>query len=162
MQAALAATAAPKGPQRRPGWAGWLLVAPMILWLAAFVVVPTSILLVYSFGERGSDEPVDLVFTWQNYARVFAGTEVWPLARCVLQSAGIAVAVIALAWFKLSDDAEERRATARTIGFTIFGVVLLWNVWAHLETVFTGTYVRIFVRSLYYAGATTAMCVVVG
>jgi spermidine/putrescine transport system permease protein len=161
MQGALTKAAAPtKGSQRRPGWAGWLLIAPMILWLAAFVIVPTCILAVYSLGERGTDGPVELALSWENYARVFAGTEIWPLIRCVLQSAGIAAAVVAVAWFRLARD--ERLANARTIAITVFSVVLLWNVWANLEHVFTGTYVRIFVRSLYYAGATTAMCVAVG
>jgi len=157
------ATAEPGGPQRRPGWAGWLLIAPMILWLSAFVIVPTGILLVYSFGERGADAPVQVAFTWKNYARVFAGTELWPLIRCVLQAAGIAAVAVGINWFRTANrDPEERRASARSVGLSVFLAALLWNVWVNLETVFTGTYVRIFIRSIYYAAATTAMCVTVG
>lgn len=164
MQAALTvATAAAGGHQRRPGWAGWLLIAPMILWLVAFVIVPTCILLVYSFGERGADAPVELAFTGKNYARVFSGTEFWPLIRCALEAAGIAALAVIINWFRTpSRERDERIDSARRIGFTVLLAALLWNVWANLETVFTGTYVRIFVRSIYYAGATTVMCVIVG
>ena len=34
---------------RRPGKGGWLLMAPLLTWLIAFVVAPTVIMLVYSF-----------------------------------------------------------------------------------------------------------------
>jgi len=142
---------------------GWLLMAPMLLWLASFVIVPTAILLVYSFGERGDDTPVALTFTWKNYARVFSGTELWPLVRCLLQSAGIAAVAMLVDWFRgPARDREDRVASARSIGFTVFLCILLWNVWTNLETVFTGTYVRIFIRSLYYAGFTTLLCVAIG
>jgi spermidine/putrescine transport system permease protein len=164
MQAGLT-TAAPQplGPLKRPGLAGWLLMAPMLLWLGAFVIVPTAILLVYSFGERGEDAPVALAFTWKNYARVFSGTELWPLVRCLLQSVAVAAVAIAIDWFRgPSRDREARVASLRRVGFTVFLCFLLWNVWTNLEPVFTGTYVRIFVRSLYYAGATTLMCVAIG
>jgi spermidine/putrescine transport system permease protein len=163
MQAALAATAPQEGSRRRPGWAGWLLIAPMILWLVAFVIVPTGILLAYSFGQRGEDAPVALAFSWKNYARVFSGTEVWPLIRCLLEAGGIAALAVVINWFRTpSRERDERIESARRLGITVLLAALLWNVWANLEDVFTGTYVRIFVRSIYYAGATTVMCVVVG
>lgn len=164
MQAALSTSAAePGGPQRRPGWAGWLLIAPMILWLAAFVIVPTGILLVYSLGERGSDTPVKLAFSWKNYARVFAGTELWPLFRTLLEATGVAALAVVINWFRTPNrERDQRLESARRIGITVLLAALLWNVWVNLEDVFTGTYVRIFVRSLYYAGATTIMCVVIG
>jgi spermidine/putrescine transport system permease protein len=64
--AALAATA-----HRTPGWRAWLLLAPMIVWLFVFVVVPTAILVVYSFCERDELGRVVFSFTWDNYQRVF-------------------------------------------------------------------------------------------
>jgi spermidine/putrescine transport system permease protein len=57
--------------RRRPGLAGWLLLAPMLLWLLAFIVVPTGILLVYSFCQRDDVGRVVFEFTWDNYIRVF-------------------------------------------------------------------------------------------
>jgi spermidine/putrescine transport system permease protein len=57
--------------RRRPGWKAWALLAPMILWLLAFVVVPTAILLVYSFCERDEVGGVIFRFNWDNYRRVF-------------------------------------------------------------------------------------------
>ncbi|MBS0633360.1 MAG: ABC transporter permease [Verrucomicrobia bacterium] len=42
----------------------------MVLWLVAFVVVPTAILLVYSFCERDELGRVVFSFTWENYQRV--------------------------------------------------------------------------------------------
>ena len=59
------------GPSRRPGWVGWLLIAPMLLWLAFFVVAPTAILFVYSFCARDALGQVVYDFNLGNYARVF-------------------------------------------------------------------------------------------
>lgn len=67
--ASSAATASP-GDHRRARWRAWLLLTPMVLWLVAFVVVPTAILLVYSFCERDELGRVVFSFTWENYQRV--------------------------------------------------------------------------------------------
>ncbi|WP_437506853.1 ABC transporter permease [Sorangium sp. So ce1099] len=63
-----------QGAQRRPGVRGWLLLAPLLLWLVAFVVAPTAIMLVYSFCER--DELGQVVFrlSLSSYARVLDPT----------------------------------------------------------------------------------------
>jgi len=42
--------------QRRPGLLGWLLMTPMLLWLVRFVILPTAILLVFSFASAMSSE----------------------------------------------------------------------------------------------------------
>ena len=59
------------GNQRRPGVVGWLLMAPMALWLIAFVVAPTAILLVYSFCQRDELGQIVYTFSWENYRRIF-------------------------------------------------------------------------------------------
>ena len=63
------------GPQRPPGWRGWLMLAPMVLWLIAFVVVPTAILAVYSFCQPGEGEMVRYSFTTEHYQRIFDPSE---------------------------------------------------------------------------------------
>jgi len=59
------------GGSRRPGWFGWLMMAPMLAWLVAFVVVPTGILLVYSFCQRDELGEIVYSFSWENYRRIF-------------------------------------------------------------------------------------------
>jgi spermidine/putrescine transport system permease protein len=135
----------------------------MLLWMAVFVVVPTSILLVYSFCERGAGTPVAYHFTWENYARVFRGTELWPLILSALKAASVAlVAAVIRELFSRSASWREALERFRSIGIPAFIVALLWIVWNSLEEVFTGTYVRIFVRSIYYAGGTTVLCIIIG
>jgi len=87
----------PATDRRHPRWRAWLLLAPMLVWLVAFVVVPTAILFVYSFCERDEMGRVIFSFTLENYQRVFD-----PI------------------------------------------------------------YLRVFIRSIAYAGVVTAICVVVG
>lgn len=80
-------------------------MTPMLLWLGAFVVLPTAILLVYSFCQHDELGRVVYSFTWENYRRIFVD----------------------------SDTGE-------------FGT----------------TYLKVFGRSVYYAGLTTVICLVVG
>jgi ABC-type spermidine/putrescine transport system, permease component I len=56
---------------RRPRVWGWVLLAPMLAWLALFVVAPALILLAYSFASRGALGAVQFGFSWDNYARIF-------------------------------------------------------------------------------------------
>ncbi len=75
MAAALATPPTSNGAQRPPGWRGWLMLAPMVLWLLAFVVVPTGILAVYSFCKTGEGEMVQYTFTTEHYQRIFDPAE---------------------------------------------------------------------------------------
>jgi spermidine/putrescine transport system permease protein len=59
------------GPRREASAAGWLLLSPLLVWAAAFVVAPAVIMLVYSFAHRGTLGGVVLGFTLENYAGVF-------------------------------------------------------------------------------------------
>jgi spermidine/putrescine transport system permease protein len=70
MQAQAAPAPAAAASQRQPGRAGWLLLAPLILWSFAFVVAPAALMLVYSFANRGTLGGVVLGFTLENYAGV--------------------------------------------------------------------------------------------
>ncbi len=60
--------------QRKPGWGAWLLLAPLGLWLILFVVVPTALLVVWSFCQRDPDSLGRVVyqFTTENYAKAFS------------------------------------------------------------------------------------------
>jgi spermidine/putrescine transport system permease protein len=90
-------------PTRRPGLFGWLVMAPMLLWLFAFVVAPTAILAVYSFCQRDELGQIVYDFSWDNYRRVFDPTYARVLWRSIAY-AGITTIVCILvgypvAWF---------------------------------------------------------------
>lgn len=75
------------GAQRAPGLTGWLLMAPLLAWLGAFVVAPTLIMLVYSFCDRDELGQVVFTFSWSNYARVFDPTYLKILLKSVYYAA---------------------------------------------------------------------------
>jgi spermidine/putrescine transport system permease protein len=79
--------AAPQGRQQPPGLAGWLLVSPLFLWIGAFVVAPTAIMLVYSFCKRGTLGGVVFEFTLENYAAVFDQTYLRIVVRSIMYAA---------------------------------------------------------------------------
>ncbi len=66
-----------------PRWRAWLLLAPMVAWLTLFVVVPTAILIVYSFCERDEVGRVLFTFTLENYHRVLDPVYLWIFARSI-------------------------------------------------------------------------------
>ena len=76
----------------RASWRAWLLLSPLLLWLALFVVAPMLILLVYSFCQR--DEFGDIVysFTWENFSRAFQRTYLMIFLRSTWY-AGISTAI---------------------------------------------------------------------
>jgi len=50
-------------------------MTPMLLWLVAFVVIPTGILLVYSFCQRDELGQIIYTFSWENYRRIFIDSD---------------------------------------------------------------------------------------
>ncbi|HEY0967606.1 MAG TPA: ABC transporter permease [Opitutaceae bacterium] len=97
-------TAAAANPHaRRPRALGWLLLAPLLVWLAAFVVVPLVILVVYSFCQRDDLGRVVFSFTWENYERVFNPIYLKILGRSVGYAALTTVICVVVgypvAWF---------------------------------------------------------------
>src|SRR4051794_38269519 len=56
---------------RRAKLPQWLAMSPLLLWLLAFIVAPTLIMLVYSFCQRDELGQVVFSFTMDNYARAF-------------------------------------------------------------------------------------------
>lgn len=69
--ATAAAVGVAKGFRRKPGLVAWLVLAPLLIWLVLFIVVPTVMLVVVSFAERDALGRVVYQFTWENYARAF-------------------------------------------------------------------------------------------
>jgi spermidine/putrescine transport system permease protein len=86
MRTGTTAVATPTGYQRPPGLTGWLLLSPLLVWVALFVVAPTAIMLVYSFGRRGTLGGVVLDFTFDNYAAVLDPTYLKIVVRSLLYS----------------------------------------------------------------------------
>jgi spermidine/putrescine transport system permease protein len=82
----------PGAAGRQPGLAGWLLLAPLVLWLVAFVVVPAAILLVYSVGRRGTLGGVVLDLSLASYARLLEPAYLHIVVRSV-GYAGITTAI---------------------------------------------------------------------
>src|SRR5262245_33033523 len=73
--------------RRQPGLVGWLLLAPLLAWLVAFVVAPAAILAVYSVSHRGTLGGVVLGFSLDAYARALEPTYLWIAARSVAYAA---------------------------------------------------------------------------
>jgi spermidine/putrescine transport system permease protein len=153
---------------------GWVLLLPLVLWLALFVVAPTVILLAYSFAQRDQlgqpnfqwrSESTGEVVAFNNYLRVFDPAYLAVFARSVLWGivgAGVGLALM-LAWHWV------RSGRLDASGKTIFRG-LLWGGAAGLligfdqsvDLVVGGNFLKILWRSVKYAAYTTAICVAAG
>ncbi len=61
----------PASYRRKPGLVAWLVLAPLLIWLVLFIVIPTAMLVMVSFAERDSLGRVVYNFTFENYLRAF-------------------------------------------------------------------------------------------
>lgn len=97
---------------QRPTRFAWLLLAPLLLWLLAFVIAPAAILLVYSFAERDELGRVVFTFSLANYRRVLDPVYFAVFARSVGYAAATtgvcAVLGYPVAWFTARSPASRR------------------------------------------------------
>lgn len=104
---------APRG-QRPATPLAWLLLAPLLLWVFAFVVAPTLIMLVYSFCRRGTLGGVVWEFTLQNYASVLDATYLRIFVRSVGFAAVTTAACLVLGYpvaWQIGRASEKWRGT---------------------------------------------------
>lgn len=87
MSAPRASTDNSSGAKRAPRTIGWLLLSPLLLWLLVFVVVPTTILFVYSFCQRDELGQVVFSFTTSNYVRIIDPVYLGILGRSIWYAA---------------------------------------------------------------------------
>ena len=125
--------AANAGSRRPPGVAGWLLLGPLLVWLAAFVVAPAAILLVTSVGRRGTLGGVELGFTLESYARAFDPTYLAIALRSVVYAALTTALCLVLgapvAW-KMGRAAERPRRLLLTLVMIPFWTSFLIRTYA--------------------------------
>lgn len=76
-----------QGTAQKPGLRGWLLMTPLLLWMIAFVVVPTLIMFLYSFCQRDELGQVVFSFTLDSYKRVLDPTYLKILSMSILYAA---------------------------------------------------------------------------
>ncbi|MFM8410486.1 MAG: ABC transporter permease [Alphaproteobacteria bacterium] len=108
-----AARADESAPSPAPGGASLLLLVPLVAWAAAFTVLPTAILVAYSFGRRGVLGGVDPVPSLDAWARLLEPTVRVVLARSVLWAGLATLACLALALpvaWTIARSAPRRRA----------------------------------------------------
>jgi spermidine/putrescine transport system permease protein len=134
---------------KRPGLWGWLLLAPMVLWLFAFVVAPTAILVFASFTHAHEDtgfpvyrqpapepeaDPAEAKsrFTTENYKRI------------VVDDEGKFIRTDEEDIVKTNADGEDEVIGTKKV------------------TRLAAPYLRVFGYSVLYAGITTLLCVAVG
>ncbi len=90
------------GSARGPDGRAWLLVAPLLVWVLAFVVAPGAIMLVYSVSERGTLGGVVFDFTLASYATLLEPAYLRIVARSLwlaaLTTAICLVAGYPVAW----------------------------------------------------------------
>jgi spermidine/putrescine transport system permease protein len=62
-----------KAIRDRPSLQGHILIAPTLLWLILFLLIPLALIVVISFGARGVYGNVEYAFRLDNYTRLFTG-----------------------------------------------------------------------------------------
>ena len=166
MRLAPTTAAQPDAGRQRLGLAGWVLLAPLIVWVLAFVVAPTAIMLVYSFC-RQSELGVQYSPTLENYQRLLSPSYLPVLARALGWGAlaGIAASGAVLVPLAgradLDADARWRRAMRTFLWAFLAGASLSLH-FGIFGLDYHGTYLKIFWRSMEYAGLTTLICLLAG
>lgn len=97
---------------RRASLRAWLMLCPMLVWLAAFVVLPMGILVVYSFCQRDDLGRVVFSFSWENYRRVFDPTYLAIFWRSVVYAAITTAICVATGYpvaYYIARRSEKRR-----------------------------------------------------
>ena len=161
------------GRGKKPTPIAWLLLAPLLIWLMLFVVVPTLIMIYASFCER--DEMGRVVyfnyneageriysFTLENYKRVASLQELLIAGTSVIF--GIIVGLLTRYIISLPWSENYFTPRSHTSFGWCFGILAAWiminvGVWHGFENVST---LKNLMLSINYAGISTIICILAG
>lgn len=150
-------------------------MAPLLAWLAVFVIAPTAILFAYSFGQPGGvgqvrfewrDPKSGKIAAFENYARVFIPEYLGVFWRSLVYAAIGMIIVIGLrllfAW--MSGTFRRRFKFSALWRTAIVGLVIGFVIGfdRSLDVVSGGNFLKILWRSVKYAGYTTIWCIALG
>jgi spermidine/putrescine transport system permease protein len=96
----------------KAGIAAWALLAPVLLWLGAFVVAPTAILLVYAFLQHDELGRVVAVFTFENFRRVLDPVYLGIFRRSIVYS-GVTTGLCLVLGYPVGYFIARRKEAAR-------------------------------------------------
>jgi spermidine/putrescine transport system permease protein len=143
--------------RRRPGFAAWAVMTPLLVWLLLLVAVPTAALFAYSFCHWETDDDTNVTtFTWtlDNYREIFT-----PAAGTTLLHAALAGTVGAIVGVLVAGP--TRRGRGVRLGFVAAASVYLSWAIRHLPKS-SATNLLVFWRSVEVAAGTTALCLLIG
>ena len=130
-------------PGKKPGIIGWLLLAPMVLWLLAFVVAPTCILMVASFTRADDDTGFPVYAQPEGKAEgpTFSGAN---YKRIVVDDEGKLIVTEDEDILQSDANGEDQIVGTKKV------------------TRFAAPYLRVFGYSVLYAGLATVLCILIG
>jgi len=166
------------GIGRRPTSMALVMLAPLLLWLIVFVIAPTVIMAVYSFGTTDTLRQVQMSqgVTVAHYARVLDPAQGLALFLCIALGLlgallGWRLTKVRVVRFTLAGqyDAAIIGVVAGVVGWGLLCLYTLTD-WSNAPSTlrwFLGSdsrssFLKIFVTSVNYAGAATIICGMAG
>ena len=119
------------GIGRRPGLLAWLLLAPLLLWLGVFVIVPTIIMIVFSFSGRDALGEIVYTPTLENYRRFITVDQMMPVFVAIglaVLSGGVAVAISLTRWGRRMLGGSLGLLVPIASGLVVLGAVIAIDV----------------------------------
>jgi len=128
------ADALPSRDGRRPATPlAWLLLLPLLAWLALFVVAPAALMVVVSLGRRGTLGGFVLDWTLESYVALASGVYLGILARSLAYAALTTAICVALAYpvaWTIGRAPELRRARLLVLVMVPFWTSFLIRTYA--------------------------------
>lgn len=140
-----------KGQSRRPTVGAIALLAPMALWMLAFIVVPTAMMLVYSFAQRDELGQVVYSFTFDNYRRMFRPLYLGILWRSILLAGGTALLCLLLGYpaaYFIARSSERSRGWLIMLVMLPFWTSFLIRIYAWISIFKTQGLLNAFLESV--------------
>jgi spermidine/putrescine transport system permease protein len=157
-------TNAATSSRNTPNWRSWLMLSPLLLWLAIFVIAPTVILAVYSLCTFDGPAKVKFAFTAEHYQRIFDpvyGPVAW---RALWQGAivGGLFAIVSGIRAAMNQKSIWRAALRRFLLGWAIGALVSMHFGLEALTLIPSPYIKTLWRSVEYATGTTVLCLLIG
>jgi spermidine/putrescine transport system permease protein len=126
----------PAGGRKPAHGLAWSMLAPLLAWLALFIVAPTAILFVYSFCQRDALGRVVYDFTWENYLRIADPVYLGVFGRSLAYAGLTTLACLLVAYpvaYYIARAPVRRRSTLLLLVMIPFWISFLLRTYAWIS-----------------------------